>query len=320
LRGLTSFEGDGYVQKSAMLQPESMRSLSMELARDKFRFVDPLGGEEQNVLLGPNAYLLWNLPGITSFGPLLLKSRVEFFGCDGLGNTVLALDPNSASLDLVGAKYIVVSKRGLANSANGVSARLSDSRRFQQRHDPLPGYEMYENNRALCRFRFSKKVSVTPPKSIIAAVQSSILPNGTRFDPREVDLVEQEVQTDIPKMGSRAAYIVIADDNGRIVLETDCTEKRMLVVADQYYPGWRCTVDGARTDILRTDYILRGVVVPAGRHLIEMLYRPRSFMLGLAISCSIIGLDLLLAFGLIANLLKWRTGPDNGKQEGRLRS
>jgi uncharacterized membrane protein YfhO len=38
------------------------------------------------------------------------------------------------------------------------------------------------------------------------------------------------------------------------------------------YPGWEATLDGQRTPIYTTDYLLRGVILPAGSHRIEMRY------------------------------------------------
>jgi uncharacterized membrane protein YfhO len=39
------------------------------------------------------------------------------------------------------------------------------------------------------------------------------------------------------------------------------------------YPGWVATLDGARTSIHQTDFLLRGVFVPAGKHNVEMSYK-----------------------------------------------
>jgi len=46
----------------------------------------------------------------------------------------------------------------------------------------------------------------------------------------------------------------------------------VLVVSEPWYPGWRATVDGKPAPMLRVDYALRGVALPAGRHVVEMAY------------------------------------------------
>ena len=48
----------------------------------------------------------------------------------------------------------------------------------------------------------------------------------------------------------------------------------MLVASENIFPGWRATVDGAPAELHAAYTVFRGVVVPAGRHQVEMRYRP----------------------------------------------
>jgi hypothetical protein len=68
----------------------------------------------------------------------------------------------------------------------------------------------------------------------------------------------------------------------------------MVVIADTWYPGWYATVDGRPAQIYEPYAALRGVVVEQGFHTIAMHYRPRSVMLGAAMSAA----GILLACGL----------------------
>jgi uncharacterized membrane protein YfhO len=56
------------------------------------------------------------------------------------------------------------------------------------------------------------------------------------------------------------------------------------VLTDAFFPGWQATVDGQPAAIVRADFALRGVSVPAGRHQVVFEYTPASFRLGAAIS------------------------------------
>ncbi len=76
--------------------------------------------------------------------------------------------------------------------------------------------------------------------------------------------------------------------------------------------GWTATIDGAPAELLRADYALRALRVPAGEHEIVMTFAPSSFALGRTISliCSV--LTLLAVIGAIAYpYLKGGGGPDN---------
>jgi hypothetical protein len=57
-----------------------------------------------------------------------------------------------------------------------------------------------------------------------------------------------------------------------------------LVMADAYAPGWRATVNGHATTVLRADYTLRAVAIPAGRSRVALSYRPPGLTLGIVTS------------------------------------
>ena len=58
----------------------------------------------------------------------------------------------------------------------------------------------------------------------------------------------------------------------------------LLIFSEPHYPGWQATVNGQPTPILRANYILRAVPLPAGEHTVELIFRPTSFTLGAIIS------------------------------------
>jgi hypothetical protein len=58
----------------------------------------------------------------------------------------------------------------------------------------------------------------------------------------------------------------------------------MVILSDQWAPGWRATVDGKAVEIHQAYEMVRGVVVGAGEHTIEMRYRPWSVFVGAGMS------------------------------------
>lgn len=92
--------------------------------------------------------------------------------------------------------------------------------------------------------------------------------------------------------------------SSHVAIEADMKCTGMLVLSDNEYPGWRATVDGRAAEILPAYLSMRGVVVPPGRHRIEMDYRPLSVYLGAAFT----------ALGLIAAaVLRSREGRRAGR-------
>ena len=72
----------------------------------------------------------------------------------------------------------------------------------------------------------------------------------------------------------------VARETNRLVIEANLGCRGMVVASETYSPGWSATVDGKPAHIYEAYTVLRGVVVEAGHHQIEMRYRPRSVLLG----------------------------------------
>lgn len=88
---------------------------------------------------------------------------------------------------------------------------------------------------------------------------------------------------------------------GRMRFTTDAAADAMLVVSENWYPGWRATVDGQAVPVHRGDFTLLAVPVPAGRHTVELWYMPSGFMAAVAIS------SLALMLAGVGTALAWRS-------------
>jgi len=51
-----------------------------------------------------------------------------------------------------------------------------------------------------------------------------------------------------------------------------------------HYPGWIAKIDGVKTSIHTTNFLLRGIVTPAGLHRVEMRYNAPKARTGAIIS------------------------------------
>ena len=99
-----------------------------------------------------------------------------------------------------------------------------------------------------------------------------------------------------PSLAERDRVEWIRDWPDLVELSTTTSAPALLVLRDTYYRGWRAAVDGVEVPIWRTDYLFRGVEVPAGEHTVRFEFRPLSFRIGLVISVLawLVGLGLFV--------------------------
>jgi uncharacterized membrane protein YfhO len=74
-----------------------------------------------------------------------------------------------------------------------------------------------------------------------------------------------------------------------------------LVVSENYYPGWRATVDGKPDPAIgRADYALIGVALPAGARHVELTFDDPAFESGKKVTLAALFIAFLLTAGGIA--------------------
>ena len=124
------------------------------------------------------------------------------------------------------------------------------------------------------------------------------------FDPARVAFTTDErLAGEYP--GSADCRIAwAADDPDRVALDVEAHDRAFVVLADTWFAGWSARLDGAPVPIARVNQLARGVVVPAGRHRLEMTYEPSGWRAGL--ESGAIAFVLLIVAALAATFVALR--------------
>lgn len=76
-------------------------------------------------------------------------------------------------------------------------------------------------------------------------------------------------------------YAVTEYSPNRIVISCSSDSPALIILSEKYYPGWKCTINGRPSAIIRTDGIFRGIIVPEGSSEVVLTYVPGTVRLGL---------------------------------------
>ncbi|HNO23404.1 MAG TPA: YfhO family protein, partial [Leptospiraceae bacterium] len=163
------------------------------------------------------------------------------------------------------------------------------------------GLTVYENSSARPEFYFAESVSARTHEEIYNDfINKKYFELGKFGVYAENATAEQELKNSkfSPSEGRVSSF---ERNHHSVSLLTESSSSQFLVLNHSFYPGWKAYIDGQETKIYRTNYIMRGISVPEGRHKIEFKYRPSAFYLGLTISFFTFFIMILFFF-----LGKWK--------------
>ncbi len=152
--------------------------------------------------------------------------------------------------------------------------------------------QIYENTRSLPRAWLATSELVATDQQKLEVIRTGKLPDGQTWEPLQTALVEAPTGSIFGASMSRGNAEVTRHEPNRIEVKTSAAAPAILVLSENHYPGWRAYVDGKSVDVIRVNYNLRGVALPAGDHVIKFIYQPKSVLVGLVVSL----LTLVLLF------------------------
>lgn len=153
---------------------------------------------------------------------------------------------------------------------------------------------IYENKNFIPRAFFADGYKVEKDITILNNIRDM------NFDPRKTAFLEKDINQKIDKPDSTAGVKLLKGDIHSLEYEVNATGNNLLVFSEIYLPfGWKAYIDGKETEFYKTDYILRSLVVPQGKHKVEFRYEPGIYYTGKKISFySNILLGIILILGI----------------------
>jgi len=137
--------------------------------------------------------------------------------------------------------------------------------------DPSSGQMTYQQNpdaAGACWFVDSIRTEKDPSK-LMKALDS--------LDIKHLALVEEDVKQAGAASSDDSIWIV-NNLNDEVNYHAKSTTARFAVFSEVFYKhGWKAYVDGKETPIHKTNYVLRGAIIPAGEHDIKFVFRPDSY-------------------------------------------
>ena len=125
-----------------------------------------------------------------------------------------------------------------------------------------------------------------------------------RIDPSKVAVIDKLFKDQV----KNSSYPVSEGDKlelksykpNELIYSSRSRGEKLAVFSEIYYPaGWKSFIDGKESNYFRTDYVLRGMIVPAGDHEIKFRFEPSSYITGNRISYISSMLFILMIAGYI---------------------
>lgn len=132
---------------------------------------------------------------------------------------------------------------------------------------------------------------------------------------KDTAVVDKRYQPQIKQspVPDSSAFIKLKQNlNDKIDYTFHSATPQFAVLSEVYYPlGWNAFIDGKKADYVKTDYVLRGMYVPAGDHEIEFRFEPKSYYTGRTITIiSNILVFLALIAAIVFYSIKKKKKPD----------
>jgi hypothetical protein len=129
-----------------------------------------------------------------------------------------------------------------------------------------------------------------------------------QFNPKDTAIIELISKKDIafePVADSTASIRLVKNENDLIQYESSSTSNQFAVFSEIYYNrGWKAYIDDKESTIIQTNYVLRGLAIPSGKHQIRFEFKPASYYESKKAATVSSGLIWILLIAAVASSFK----------------
>jgi hypothetical protein len=137
---------------------------------------------------------------------------------------------------------------------------------------------------------------------------ASVMSGLDNFNPKDTAFVEEKDKSkiNIAVTADTAAIIsLVKNDNDFVEYTSQSAVNQFAVFSEVYYDaGWKAYIDGTEAPIIKTNYVLRGLSIPAGKHKITFEFKPATYYNSTKIAIFSSALIWLLLFAAIAQAFR----------------
>ncbi len=116
----------------------------------------------------------------------------------------------------------------------------------------------------------------------------SVMNALNNFSPADTAILFQSdaaLVTQVPATDSAATIQLVYNNNDEVLYQSNSSANGFAVFSEVYYQkGWKAFIDEKEVPIVRTNYVLRGLSIPAGKHQIRFVFHPDAYYTGNTIS------------------------------------
>lgn len=106
----------------------------------------------------------------------------------------------------------------------------------------------------------------------------------------KTSIVEDLSSVPVPApIASDENIIVINYSPNKMELKVKTSQERLIVISEMYDKGWKASVNGIQARVFPTNYLFRGLIVPAGESDVVLRFLPDSFVIGRYVSLASLG-------------------------------